>query len=110
MSTKSLVMNSVIHAVMINSLFFQNAVYSVPTLKETKWEPIGMSLTELLNSSWQISGHGSNRVAFRNNTEPGGVDEETFTFLLTKNGKYVFCFVVDPVPPKARASGCRSLN
>jgi hypothetical protein len=110
MSITSLVKNCVICTAMVNTLLFQNVVYAAPILKETKWESIDMSLTELLNSGWQISGHGSNRIAFRNNTGPGGKDEETFTFLLTKNGKHIFCFVVDPVPPKASTSGCRRLN
>jgi hypothetical protein len=81
-----------------------------PLDKETTWEPVGMTLNQLLNSGWQISGHSVYRVA----TSPGAsgyrpYDETQYSFILTKNGKYVICLVLDPRPSMA-TSACRKLN
>jgi hypothetical protein len=90
----------------ILSLAFQNMAYSVPT----RWEIIDSSLSELLGSGWQLLGITSNRVAYRNATSPGGLDEETFIFSLTKNGQYVVCSVDNPNPPIAKVARCRRIG
>ncbi len=87
-------------------LIFQNPVYSIPT----KWEVVNSSLNQLLDSGWQMFSHGSNRASYRNPISPGGLDEETFTFILTKNSKYIMCRVTNPQAPVANLSGCRKLN
>jgi hypothetical protein len=81
-----------------------NLANSLPT----KWEVVDSSLSQLLDSGWQLFSHGSNRAAFR--ISPGGLDEETFTFILTKNSKYIMCRVTNPQAPIANLSGCRKLN
>jgi hypothetical protein len=93
--------------VTLSLLIFQDVAYSIPT----KWEDAQISLSGLLNSGWQISGHGTSRVA----TSPGAsgyspYDIETFSFLLIKNNKYIICFIENPKPPIANAAGCRKLN
>jgi hypothetical protein len=88
------------------AMIFPNLANSLPT----KWEVVDSSLSQLLDSGWQLFSHGSNRAAFRNAISPGGFDEETFTFILTKNGKYIMCRVTNPQAPVANLSGCRKLN
>jgi hypothetical protein len=83
----------------------QKNAYSVPT----KWEKIELSMSELLDKGWQMTAHGTNRVAANSNSG-GGFDIETFTFTLTKNGKHIICIIQDPRPPIANGAGCRKLN
>jgi hypothetical protein len=78
-------------------------------LSPTKWELTGMSLSELLNSGWQISGHSSSHAAFHV-VNDDLFDKESYTFLLSKNGKHTMCFVENPRPPIANNSGCRRIN
>jgi hypothetical protein len=72
----------------------------------TMWEPVNKSLTELLNSGWNLVNQSSTRVA-----TPGsnGIDEQSFTFTLYKEGKYVLCIINSPRPENTR-SRCRRLN
>jgi hypothetical protein len=86
-------------------LMFQSAAYSIPS----KWEKTETSLTELLNSGWQLMGMASNRVAYQNSFGPGGLNEETYSFFITKNGKYIVCIAPSPVSPVTNI-GCRKLN
>jgi hypothetical protein len=88
------------------SLSFQGMAFSIPT----KWEKVEVSLSDLLGSGWQLLGITSNRVAYRNSVGPGGLDEETFIFSLTKNGQYVVCSVDNPNPPIAQTSRCRKIS
>jgi hypothetical protein len=87
------------------SLIFQSTAHSVPT----KWEVVSASLSDLLNSGWQLTGISSNRAAYRNSISPGGLDEETYMFSLTKSGKYIICLMPNPIDPVANA-GCRRIN
>ncbi len=87
------------------NLISQSAVYSVPS----KWEKVETSLSDLLNSGWQLIGIASNRAAYRNSVSPGGFDEETHSFSLTKNGKYIICLTANPSHPIANI-GCRRIN
>ena len=88
------------------TLTLQSKAQSVPT----KWERIDISFSELLDSGWQLIGTATNRVAYRNSIGPGGLDEETYAFSLTKNGKYILCEMSNPSHPIARNAGCRRLN
>jgi hypothetical protein len=88
------------------TLILQNRAYSIPT----KWERIDVSFSELLDSGWQLIGTSTNRVAYRNSIGPGGLDEETYAFSLTKNGKYILCEMSNPSHPIAKNAGCRRLN
>jgi hypothetical protein len=96
--------NTAVFTLALN-LIFQGAAHSVPT----KWEVVSASLSDLLNSGWQLTGISSNRAAYRNSISPGGFDEETYMFSLTKNGKYIICLMPNPVDPVANA-GCRRIN
>jgi hypothetical protein len=83
----------------------QIPAHSVPT----KWEDVKVSMSDLLNSGWQIIAHGVSRVASSSSTG-GSFDQANATFVLSKGGKYIFCVVEDPRPPIARSAACRKLN
>jgi hypothetical protein len=89
----------------ILSIYFQEKAFSVPT----KWERVETSLSDLLNSGWQLAGVASNRAAYKNSISPGGLDETEYIFSITKNGKYMICVMSNPTPPIAPA-GCRRIN
>jgi hypothetical protein len=97
--------NPFIFILIISLLIHQEHAHSVPT----KWEKIELSMSELLDKGWQMTAHGTNRVAANSNSG-GGFDIETFTFMLTKNGKHILCIIQDPRPPIANGAGCRKLN
>jgi hypothetical protein len=85
-------------------LTVQNSAHS----KLTRWEDAKLSLSELLDSGWQLTGHGTNRVAANSNSG-NGFDVQTFSFLLTKSGKHIICILTDPGQPATDAK-CRRLN
>jgi hypothetical protein len=64
---------------------------------------------ELLNSGWQMTAHGSNRIAANSNSG-NSFDVQTFTFILTKGGKYIMCIVENPSPPLANVASCRRIS
>jgi hypothetical protein len=86
-------------------LVFQESACSIPT----NWEDARMSLAELLNGGWQMTAHGTNRIAANSNSG-NGFDVRTYSFVLTRNGKYIICILENPSPPMANAAGCRKLN
>jgi hypothetical protein len=96
----------VLFIVVFSILLFQGAAYSIPT----KWEKVDSSLSDLLNSGWLLQGTDYNRVAYQNSISPGGLDEENYTFSLSKNGKYIICSVGNPRTPIAQTAGCRRIN
>jgi hypothetical protein len=75
----------------------------------TKWEKVDVSLTKLLDSGWSVLGHSSKRAAVGNAGAANNYDTSDFTYLLTKDGRYITCILENPRPPKSD-SGCRSLN
>jgi hypothetical protein len=89
----------------ITSLLYYTPAYSIPT----KWEDAGVSLSSLLNNNWQVIAHSTSRVDANSNAG-NSFDVKSFTFLLTKNGKYILCNVERPTPPVANDTGCRKLN
>jgi hypothetical protein len=91
---------------LVLSLSFQYSAHSIPT----KWEKVETSLSDLLNSGWILTGISSTRVAYRNSISPGGLDEETYIFSLSKDGKYIVCSMDNPNPPIAKIAGCRKIN
>jgi hypothetical protein len=94
-------------AILVFSLMatFQKPVYSIPT----SWEDAKISLSELLNNGWQMTAHGTNRIAANSNSG-NGFDVRTYSFVLTRNGKYIICLLENPSPPIANAASCRKLN
>jgi hypothetical protein len=95
---------NILFCVLLTSLAFQGAANSLPT----RWEKVTVTLEQLLNSGWQISGHSSNRVAANSNAG-AGFDRETYTFILTKGGKYIICATENPTLGTTEM-GCRRLN
>jgi hypothetical protein len=86
-------------------LTLSGIAHSVPS----KWEKVDASMSELINSGWQITAHGTNRVAANSNTG-NGFDVSTFSFLLVKNSSYILCIFDNPKPPLASSVSCRKLN
>lgn len=91
--------------ILILSLIFQGSAHSAPT----KWARVEDSMSDLLNSGWQLMGVSSNRAAYTSTFGPGGFDEITYVFSLTKGGRYIVCFMPNPDVPIAK-TGCRSIN
>jgi hypothetical protein len=85
-------------------LLLPQSAKSIPT----KWDRIDQSIEELLNSGWQVIAHSSYRAVF---ASPGNsINEISFSYVLSKGGKYVTCTIVNPKPPIADTSGCRRMN
>jgi hypothetical protein len=83
---------------------FSTVAYSIPT----KWQAVDVSMSDLLNSGWQIVAQSTTRVV---GVQPGGAyNVTTFAYTLHKSGKYISCFVENPKPPIAQVSSCRQLN
>jgi hypothetical protein len=101
---------STIVLIIFSIISIENVALAVsPVDKPTRWDPVNMTLTELLNSGWQVSAHGTSRAATSSSPGVNGYDETQFTFLLIKSGKYIICFINDP-RPSAAISSCRRLN
>jgi hypothetical protein len=84
------------------------AIAETPTNKKTPWKIIDQSLGELLDSGWKIISHSGHRVVIAPYTN-GASDEETYSYILQKNGKYVTCLIINPRPDNTY-SRCRQLN
>jgi hypothetical protein len=82
-------------------------IAGTPTNKTT-WRVVNQSLSELLESGWKIVSHSSHRVVIAPYTN-GASDEETYSYILQKNGKYINCLIRDPRPDNSY-SACRQLN
>jgi hypothetical protein len=81
----------------------------------TKWAIVDSGLSDLLNNGWIPINITTTDVATA--PEPGlpnlrspGIRSVSFTYLLTKNGKYINCKISDPEPTRASYSACRSIN
>jgi hypothetical protein len=74
----------------------------------TPWKVVSQSLGELLDSGWKIISHSSNRVVIAPYTT-GASDEEAYSYILYKNGKYISCSIRNPQPDNSY-SRCRQLN
>ena len=83
---------------------FQNPAYS----SMTRWEDAKVSLSQLLDSGWQVTAFGTNRVAANSNAGVG-FDVKNYSFLLVKNGKHIICILENPGQPVTEDK-CRRLN
>jgi hypothetical protein len=75
---------------------------------KTTWRAINKGMDELLNSGWQMVGHSTSRVIIF----PGSVnakDEDTFTYILSKDKKIIQCTIYNPLLENTY-SRCRQLN
>jgi hypothetical protein len=86
-----------------------STIAQAPTKNRTMWQPVNSSLSELLNAEWKLINQSTNRVA--TSTSPGvnGYDEQSFTYTLYKNKKYITCIITEPTIDSAY-SKCRLLN
>jgi hypothetical protein len=99
-------LTSYVFSLLASILIVQDSAYSIPT----KWEDARTSMSELLKSGWQLTGHGATRVAANTSAISSGFNETTYTFILTKNNNYIICLVENPRPPIANAASCRRLT
>jgi hypothetical protein len=74
------------------------------------WNVVNKSLTELLNDGWKPVSQSSDRAAIATTGGVGAFDEQTFGYLLVKNGKYITCLITDPKVIDGAYSRCRALN
>jgi hypothetical protein len=89
----------------------QSVMAQSPTTKYNPWKVVDSSLADLLNSGWRLVGQSSHRTA--TSTTAGGVgaiDDTTYVYTLTKNGKYVTCLLTNPKADIGVYSGCRLIN
>ncbi len=84
-------------------------------IQETKWGVVESSLSELLDNGWIPINISTTDVATA--PEPGlpnlrspGLRSESFTYLLTKNRKYITCGLANPRANTKNYSYCRSIN
>ncbi len=97
-------------SLIISSFILVMSLTQSANSEPTKWEDAKTSMSALLNSGWQIIGHGVSRVAANGTPVSSGFDEKIFTFILINGRKYVICVSDNPRPPIANASSCRKLN
>lgn len=72
---KSFLLGCIITTLLITGL--QETAKALPT----DWKIVDMSMTQLLNSGWQIAGHSSNRAAVGNAGSANNYDNTDFTYL-----------------------------
>jgi hypothetical protein len=106
MNTKDKIVVLISIFMFLLTLTIQQTAYALPT----EWGKVNMSMTQLLNSGWQISGHSSNHVAVGNAGSANNYNNVEYTYLLIKSGRYITCIVENPRPPIAEVVSCRSLN
>jgi hypothetical protein len=83
--------------------------------EETLWQDARVSMTRLLNDGWSIHGFSSIDTDWRR--LPGPRDNvvaypqrSEVQFVLTKNGKWIWCAVAEPEKEAKPESKCRLLN
>jgi hypothetical protein len=76
---------------------------------KTTWRVVDKGMDELLNSGWKMMNHGSNRVKTSGYGQNYPYDQETYTFTLYKDGKFILCLIPEPRPDNSY-SYCRQLN
>lgn len=85
------------------TLVAATALQSTPASAQeapTQWAPIEQSMTALLNEGWRINSHTDAQMP---------AVPSSFSFVLSKESKFVICIVAGPQPNKA-ISRCRALN
>jgi hypothetical protein len=85
-----------------------NVAIAGTPMNKTPWKVVDKSLGELLDSGWKIISHSSHRVVITPYTN-GASDEETHTYILHKDSKYISCQIINPRPDDTY-SRCRRLN
>jgi hypothetical protein len=80
-----------------------------PNFKSTPWAVVNNSLAELLDSGWKVVSQSTFRVAMPRTGGIGFIDDTSFVYTVSKNGKYITCILTNPTPNNGN-SGCRLLN
>jgi hypothetical protein len=101
---------SVFTVVNISNIGSQNVMAQNPTTKLSPWKVVDSSLADLLNSGWHLVGQSSHRAATSTTGGVGAIDDTTYVYTLTKNGKYVTCLLTNPKADIGVYSGCRLIN
>jgi hypothetical protein len=90
-------------------LLISQTSLAVNPRSQTTWKIVEKSLTELLNSGWKMISHDTNRAKTSGYQSQAAYDQQTHTFTLYKDGKYIICLISEPRPDYA-FSYCRELN
>jgi hypothetical protein len=77
---------------------------------KTTWNVVNKSLANLLDEGWKPINQSADRAAIATTRGEGAFDEQTYGFLLVKNGKYITCFITNPKVISGAYSQCRALN
>jgi hypothetical protein len=85
--------------------YAQNSNY-----QKTSWRATNDSLTDLLDDGWKIISGNAYRMALATTGGVGAFDDTTFVYTLSKQSKYITCFMKDPTVKDGASSGCRLLN
>lgn len=91
--------------IFILSLMFQGKAHSVPT----KWQRIEVSLSNLINSGWQVKEFSTHRAAYIYPFNSSSFSESSYVLFLTKDGKNIICTVINPTAPQSDST-CTLIN
>jgi hypothetical protein len=80
-----------------------------PNFKSTPWTVVNNSLAELLDGGWKVVAQSTFRVAMPRTGGIGFIDDTSFVYTVSKNGKYITCILTNPTPNNGNG-GCRLLN
>lgn len=78
--------------------------------QKTSWKVTNDSLTDLLDDGWKIISSNTYRMALATTNGVGAFDDTTFVYTLSKQSKYITCFLHDPTVREGASSGCRFIN
>jgi hypothetical protein len=105
---------------MLLAIDYGQAVAVNPNRNKTSWSFVDKSLSELLDDGWKLTNQSVSWAAVpsssgRDSTGVGtittdGFSSRMFTFMLSKNNKYIICIIQDPDLAQGTYSMCRSLN
>jgi hypothetical protein len=103
---------AVVASVLVLIVSFSNYQNSALALRyrETNWTDTDMGMTDLINSGWKVIDHDTSTSSTHDSNGAWVRYTETYTFMLNKENKYIFCYLTNPKPPQAKESGCRGLN
>jgi hypothetical protein len=85
--------------------------------EETLWRDAKVSMTQLLNEGWVIQSSSSFHTDWRS-ARTGGNSQDSIVyprsfevdFILSKNGKWIWCAINDPSSESKTKSQCRHMN
>jgi hypothetical protein len=90
--------------------------------EETAWRDAKVSMAQLLNDGWSIQSSSSFHTDWRPEraTQLTGTSRQVTSvaypksfevdFILSKNGKWIWCAIIDPTPESKTKSRCMHMN